>query len=74
MLWNNWKATGAKVEQFFKKKNANIAISLSTQQCYKKEYGKEVPIVYNGVEILNQKTYKNHSCMHNKPYSLLSGS
>ncbi len=59
VLWNNWKATGAKVEQFFKKKNANIAISLSTQQCYKKEYGKEVPIVYNGVEILNQKTYKN---------------
>ena len=40
VLWNNWKATGAKVEQFFKKKNANIAISLSTQQCYKKEYGK----------------------------------
>lgn len=34
-LWNQWQKTGNKVESFFKQKHANIAISQSTQQCYK---------------------------------------
>lgn len=58
VLWSNWEYIGRKVEQFFNRKNANVAISVSTQKCYEEVYGVHVPIVYNGVKEVVQKTYE----------------
>lgn len=52
-LWTDWKGIGKMVERFFHKKNANISISKSVQQSYKKNYGDDTPIIYNGVEATN---------------------
>lgn len=50
-LWNQWKWIGRIVEQrFFIKKNANVAISKSVQDCYYKNYGVVPEIIYNGIE------------------------
>lgn len=58
VLWSDWKQIGVKVESFFNKKKANIAISLSTQKCYKDVYGEDVPLIYNGVAEVKQKAYQ----------------
>ena len=58
-LWNDWNQIGAHVEKFFNKKNANIAISLSTQKCYKDQYGHNVPLIYNGIDEIKQEVYQN---------------
>lgn len=57
-LWNEWKFIGKIVEQYYIKHNCNIAISSSTQNCYKKEFGgSDIPIIYNGLEIVEQKEF-----------------
>lgn len=53
-LWNSWKYIGKRVERFFNQRKSNIAISVSTQQSYKEEYGIECPIIYNGLAPVNQ--------------------
>lgn len=50
-LWNEWKFIGKKVEPFYEKKHANVAISLSTQRYYQKAYGDSPSIIYNGIGI-----------------------
>lgn len=57
-LWSQWEKIGNMVEKFYKSHNCNIAISLSTQECYAKNYYSErPPIIYNGVEIVKQKLF-----------------
>lgn len=58
-LWNSWKNIGEKVERFFQKKKANVAISFSTQQRYQKEYGELPAVVYNGLSCVQQKKFEN---------------
>lgn len=48
-LWSGWDWIGRHVEYFFQKHHSNIAISIATQQSYKKKYGIECPIIYNGL-------------------------
>lgn len=58
-LWNSWKGIGAKVESFFRKHGSNIAISSSTRECYLKAYKEAPPIIYNGLETIEQKPFDN---------------
>ena len=48
-----------KVEYFYSKKHANIAISESTQQCYQHIYGETPQIIFNGLQSVEQKKF-NH--------------
>lgn len=57
-LWNQWPQIGSMVECFFKQKRANIAISQSTQQCYKQIYGETPEIILNGLESVKQKQFE----------------
>lgn len=56
-LWSHWEKIGERVEKFFLKHQSNIAISKSTQQSYKELYGFEPNIIYNGLEIVEQKPF-----------------
>ena len=57
-LWHGMKKTGVKVEEWLNDEGANIAISESVYKNFKKEYGYEAPIIYNGVEpSLTKKIY-----------------
>lgn len=56
-LWNRWKWIGQKVEKFMRNNASNIAISESTRNSYRDEYGVECQIIYNGVEPMIQKLY-----------------
>lgn len=53
-LWNDWKFVGNIVERFYIKHKCNIAISDSTQIQYKRQFGWESPIIYNGIEQVAQ--------------------
>lgn len=48
-LWTGLKRFGSKVERFYQRNDANIAISRSVLECYTREYGSTPPIIYNGV-------------------------
>lgn len=54
-LWNQWPKIGHEVEKFFLQKCANVAISESTQTCYKKIYGESPLIIFNGLRFCVQK-------------------
>lgn len=57
-LWNNWKRIGNIVEKYYQKHHCNVAISLSTQECYVETYGGEAPpIIYNGVKETSQQKF-----------------
>ena len=56
-LWNSWKKIGEKVERFYIRKKSNIAISKSTQKSYGQIYVEECPIVYNGLDAVQQKPF-----------------
>ena len=56
---NQWAQIGKKVEYFYSKKHANIAISESTQQCYQHIYGETPQIIFNGLQSVEQKKF-NH--------------
>ena len=57
-LWTDWKVIGRRVEKLFHKKEANVSISISVQQSYKRNYGDYTPIIYNGVETKRQIPFK----------------
>ncbi len=56
-LWTGLKRFGRKVERFYQRNNANIAISQSVLECYNREYGSVPPIIYNGVPEVKQEKY-----------------
>ena len=57
-LWNDWKEIGRIVEKYYRKHCCNVAISPSTQDCYAKEYGGEMPpVIYNGLREVDQKKF-----------------
>lgn len=59
-LWNEWKKIGRKVEPFFQKQEANVAISESVKQNYELEYQHKVDyFVYNGVEKSVEEKFYN---------------
>ena len=57
-LWNHWRFIGKRVERFFIKYHANIAISSSVLEAYKKNYGERPPLIYNGVEEVEQRPFE----------------
>lgn len=56
-LWNGWKWIGKKVERFMRDNASIIAISESTKDSYRNEYGSVCQIIYNGVESTTQKSF-----------------
>lgn len=56
-LWTGLKATGRRVERFFIRHNANVAISASVRDSYENNYGQRPPIIYNGVAETPQRPY-----------------
>jgi glycosyltransferase involved in cell wall biosynthesis len=56
-LWSGLEATGRRVESFFQRQHANIAISMSVLNNYEQAYGERPPIIYNGVEAVEQQLY-----------------
>lgn len=56
-LWTGLKRTGRRVERLFMRLNANVAISRSVLDCYRKEYGRTAPIIYNGVAETAQRPF-----------------
>lgn len=58
-LWNKWKWIGNFVEKFFKRNKSNVAISISTKDCYQKAYNEIVPVIFNGLEEAGQKAFDN---------------
>ena len=57
-LWNKWKWIGKKVESYDKLRTTIISISSSTQISYFEEYKKNTPIIYNGIEEVQQIPFK----------------
>jgi len=59
-LWNKWHKIGRKVEPFFIKENANVAISQSTLEYYANCFKQtDIPIIYNGLdEEYTQKSFE----------------
>lgn len=56
-LWTGLKRFGRKVERFYQRNDANVAISRSVLECYTREYGSHPPIIYNGVPSVEQEKY-----------------
>ena len=57
-LWSKWEKLGPWVERYYIKHHSNIAISVSTRDCYVTQYGDPVPpIIYNGLEEVEQKVF-----------------
>lgn len=56
-LWTGLKRFGRKVERFYQRNSANVAISESVLQCYTREYGSCPPIIYNGVPEVEQRPF-----------------
>lgn len=56
-LWTGLKRFGKRVERFYNKNNANIAISESVLGCYRNEYNAAPPIIYNGVPEVKQEDF-----------------
>lgn len=57
-LWTGMAHTGARVEKFMQKRNANIAISDNVKKAYTSIYGGNPPIIYNGVAPVEQSIYQ----------------
>lgn len=57
-LWNSWEKIGEKVEKFYIRNHSNIVISKSTQNSYRRIYGELCPIVYNGLDVVQQKSFE----------------
>lgn len=57
-LWSDWEWIGRRVEKFFIKRKANISISKAVEANYKKVYGEDTPIIYNGIEEQAQKPFE----------------
>lgn len=60
VLWTNWAFIGKRVESFFTKRNASVAISEATKESYQSKYKQDViPIIVNGVESDSQRKFGN---------------
>ena len=59
VLWSQWGRIGDMVEKFFQSHDSNIAISKSVQHSYAERYGEKPPIIYNGLEEVEQKPFEN---------------
>ena len=57
VLWTSWENIGRTVERFYIKRNSNIAIGPSVQKQYASKYHETVPIIFNGVEEILQKSF-----------------
>ncbi len=56
-LWTGLKRFGSRVECFYQRNGANVAISRSVMESYAAEYGETVPVVCNGVQAVAQERY-----------------
>lgn len=56
-LWTGLPRTAIRVEAFFRKHNANIAISDSVRDCYAERFDEVPPIINNGVAEVEQKAF-----------------
>lgn len=56
-LWTGQDKLGRHMERFYQRAAHNVAISPSVQSCYAKAYGLSLPIIYNGVQPVDQKSY-----------------
>lgn len=57
VLWTGMTVLGTRVESFMQKRGANIAISPNVQQSYARRFGDAPPIIYNGVDAVEQNRY-----------------
>lgn len=57
VLWTGMNVLGRRVERFMQRRGANIAISPNVQQSYAERFGTMPPIIYNGVDAVEQKPY-----------------
>lgn len=57
-LWSSWKGIGKRVERFFLREHANIAISKGAAMAYRQEYGEMPLIIPNGVCNLPQTDFR----------------
>lgn len=56
-LWTGQQKLGLRIEAFYQRLKANVAISESVRQCYLREYGEDLMIIHNGVEPVAQKPW-----------------
>ena len=56
-LWTGMQRTGRRIEAFFIRQNANIAISEAVKSNYQEHYHDSPPIIYNGVAPVKQQPY-----------------
>lgn len=56
-LWTGWKSIGKRVEAFFQRKRANVAIGRGTAESYRRDYGASAPVIPNGVQELPQTPF-----------------
>ena len=56
-LWTGMERTGRRVEAFFIRHDANVAISESVRLNYQNVYHADPPIIYNGVAPVGQRPY-----------------
>lgn len=56
-LWSGMQWIGPRVERFMQERGANVAISPSVQRAYGDTYGTLPPIIYNGVQAVEQRPY-----------------
>lgn len=56
-LWTGQQKLGRRVERFFNRLDANVAISISVRDSYLSAYGKRLNIIYNGVETVDKKAF-----------------
>lgn len=57
VLWDQWGRIGRFVEPFFICHHSNIAISFSVRDSYYEKYGETPPVIYNGLEEVEQKPF-----------------
>ncbi len=58
-LWTGMKGVGKRIEKFMQANKANVSISTSVQQYYTNRYNETTPIIFNGTECAERKTYPN---------------
>ncbi len=56
-LWTGQPKLGRRIETFYQRLGANVAISESVRESYLREYGQDLRIIHNGVEPVPQKAW-----------------
>lgn len=57
MHWNKWERLGRIVEPFFIHHHCNVSISYAVQKSYSDLYGDPGPIIFNGIEEVEQRAF-----------------